>query len=264
RGIGDAAVAAREVAHLRFPVGVVGRKLVQEQDRRAAAGFLEIELHLVVGDGVRHGLRLPLFLLLRTFVMLTAAMRQGALLFVTKTARNHLRIGSPRPHLILLSSHRDFLKRSGSRLPLGRWANGGVKKDRKRINCLCLNCLMFAARLWRWPCVRRLSLRLPRRLRRGHTTLRGDWPMPARSAAITICGSSRIIAFAALRGGRAGMTTSPVCGHTVSSTPMRALVPKSSPVARRCQAARPTSSAKRGITSAAIRPAAAACGARAS
>ena len=36
RGIGDAAVAAREVTHLRLPIGVVGRELMQEDDRGSA------------------------------------------------------------------------------------------------------------------------------------------------------------------------------------------------------------------------------------
>ena len=54
RGIGDAAVAAREIAHLRLPIGVVGREFVQENDRRSAAGFLEIEPDIVAGDGIGH------------------------------------------------------------------------------------------------------------------------------------------------------------------------------------------------------------------
>ena len=47
RRIGDAAMAAREVAHLRLPARIVGGKLVNEQDRRSAAGFLKIKLHIV-------------------------------------------------------------------------------------------------------------------------------------------------------------------------------------------------------------------------
>ena len=54
RGIGDAAVAAREVAHLRLPIGVVGRELVQEDDRRSAARFFEIEADIIFGDGMGH------------------------------------------------------------------------------------------------------------------------------------------------------------------------------------------------------------------
>ena len=47
RGVGDAAVAAREVTHLRLPIGVVGRELMQEEDRRARACFLEIQADIV-------------------------------------------------------------------------------------------------------------------------------------------------------------------------------------------------------------------------
>ena len=54
RGIGDAAVAAREIAHLRLPIGVVGGEFVQEDDRRAGACFLEIEPDIVAGDGIGH------------------------------------------------------------------------------------------------------------------------------------------------------------------------------------------------------------------
>jgi hypothetical protein len=54
RGIGDAAMAAREIAHLRLPVGVVGRELVEEDDRRSAARLLEIESDIVARDGVGH------------------------------------------------------------------------------------------------------------------------------------------------------------------------------------------------------------------
>ena len=54
RGIGDAAMAAREIAHLRLPVGVVGRELVEEDDGRSAARFLEIEPDVVARDGVGH------------------------------------------------------------------------------------------------------------------------------------------------------------------------------------------------------------------
>ncbi len=43
----DAAVAAREIAHLVFPASVVATELVQEQDRIAFAGILEIKLHAV-------------------------------------------------------------------------------------------------------------------------------------------------------------------------------------------------------------------------
>ena len=74
-------MAAREVAHLRFPIGVVSRKLVQEDDRRSAACLLEIEAKLILGDGIGHfgflfcGRRKKLQL------MLAAAMRQFPIVF---------------------------------------------------------------------------------------------------------------------------------------------------------------------------------------
>jgi hypothetical protein len=54
RGIGDAAMPAREVAHLRLPIGVVGREFVQEDDRRSLTGLFEVEADIVAGDGVGH------------------------------------------------------------------------------------------------------------------------------------------------------------------------------------------------------------------
>ena len=50
----DAAVTAREVAHLRFPIGVVGREFVHEENRRSAADLFEIEADIVARDGMRH------------------------------------------------------------------------------------------------------------------------------------------------------------------------------------------------------------------
>ena len=54
RGIGDAAMAAREVAHLRLPIGVVGREFVHEKDRRSAAHLFIIKADIVACDGMRH------------------------------------------------------------------------------------------------------------------------------------------------------------------------------------------------------------------
>ena len=51
---GDASVAPREIAHLRLPAAVVAGKLVHEHDRHAAAGFLVVELHAVVGGEMGH------------------------------------------------------------------------------------------------------------------------------------------------------------------------------------------------------------------
>ncbi len=47
-------MAAREVAHLRLPIGVVGRELVQKNDRRSLARFFEIDADVVPGRGVGH------------------------------------------------------------------------------------------------------------------------------------------------------------------------------------------------------------------
>ncbi len=47
-------MAAREVTHLRLPIGVVGREFVQEDDRRSAARLFEIETDIVLGHGVGH------------------------------------------------------------------------------------------------------------------------------------------------------------------------------------------------------------------
>ena len=54
RGIGDAAVAAREVTHLRLPIGVVGRELVQKNNWRSLTRFFEIDADVVPGRGVGH------------------------------------------------------------------------------------------------------------------------------------------------------------------------------------------------------------------
>jgi hypothetical protein len=58
-------VAAREVTHLRFPIGVVGREFVQENNGRSAAGFLEIKADIVAADGVGH-LLFPSFVFVLT------------------------------------------------------------------------------------------------------------------------------------------------------------------------------------------------------
>src|ERR1700709_1425956 len=54
RRIGDAAVAAREVAHLRLPARIVSSKLMDKKDRRALARLLEIKLHIVWRRDVWH------------------------------------------------------------------------------------------------------------------------------------------------------------------------------------------------------------------
>ena len=52
--VGDAAVAAREMAQLRLPAAMVAAELVNEHDRRAGAGFLVVELYAVIGGERRH------------------------------------------------------------------------------------------------------------------------------------------------------------------------------------------------------------------
>jgi hypothetical protein len=54
RRIGDAAVAAREVTHLRLPIGVVGREFMQEDDRRSHARLFEMQADIILGDGMGH------------------------------------------------------------------------------------------------------------------------------------------------------------------------------------------------------------------
>jgi hypothetical protein len=61
---------AREVAHLRFPIGVIGRVFVQKDDGGSASGFLEIEAEIVARHGVRHSIFLPLFFVLAGFLWL--------------------------------------------------------------------------------------------------------------------------------------------------------------------------------------------------
>ena len=52
--VGDAAVRAGKVPHLRLPGAVVGRVFVHEYNRRAAAGFLDVEFGAVGCGDVRH------------------------------------------------------------------------------------------------------------------------------------------------------------------------------------------------------------------
>ncbi len=96
---------AREVAHLRLPIGVVGREFVQEDDRRSLARLLEIEADVIAGYGIGHLQFLLTFLVLTRFLhanreplrlkalmgraqksqlMLAAAMRRDRFFFVTK------------------------------------------------------------------------------------------------------------------------------------------------------------------------------------
>ena len=52
--VGDAAMRARELAQLRLPGAIVCRIFVDEDDRRAAPGFLIIELDAVFHRQMRH------------------------------------------------------------------------------------------------------------------------------------------------------------------------------------------------------------------
>jgi hypothetical protein len=54
RGIGDAAMAARKVAHLRLPIGVVGGEFVQENDRSSISRLFVMETDIIFRDGVGH------------------------------------------------------------------------------------------------------------------------------------------------------------------------------------------------------------------
>jgi hypothetical protein len=40
-------VAARKISHLRLPIGVIGRELVEEEDRCPAARLFEIEPDII-------------------------------------------------------------------------------------------------------------------------------------------------------------------------------------------------------------------------
>ena len=50
-----AAIAPREVAHLRLPGAPVAGELVHEDERRAGARLLVMQAHVVAGRGERHG-----------------------------------------------------------------------------------------------------------------------------------------------------------------------------------------------------------------
>src|SRR3954465_2821123 len=50
----DAAIAPREIAHLRLPRAPVAGELVPEQKRRAAAPLLVMQAHVVAGGGEGH------------------------------------------------------------------------------------------------------------------------------------------------------------------------------------------------------------------
>jgi hypothetical protein len=47
-------MSAREIQHLRLPVGVVGCKFMHEDDGRPASRLLEIQADIVAGGGIGH------------------------------------------------------------------------------------------------------------------------------------------------------------------------------------------------------------------
>src|SRR5262245_31311031 len=53
-GVSDAAVVAREIAHLSFPFPMVGGELMYEDDRITSSGFFDVELY-AIRVSVRHG-----------------------------------------------------------------------------------------------------------------------------------------------------------------------------------------------------------------
>ena len=61
-------MAAREVTHLRLPVGVVGRELVQEDDRRPASRLFIVKMNAILGDGMGHFGFLSIFLFSRNIL----------------------------------------------------------------------------------------------------------------------------------------------------------------------------------------------------
>jgi hypothetical protein len=54
RGVGDAAVAAREVSDLRFPAAMVAGELMHEQQPLAGPGALHVQRDAIVGLDQRH------------------------------------------------------------------------------------------------------------------------------------------------------------------------------------------------------------------
>jgi hypothetical protein len=55
RGKADRPMALPEMPHLGFPVAMIGGVFVDEDDRHAAAGFLEVQADAIIGDGEGHG-----------------------------------------------------------------------------------------------------------------------------------------------------------------------------------------------------------------
>src|ERR1700748_1278389 len=54
RGIGDAAVGPREIPHLRLPTAIIGRELVNEQDRGTASRLFKVKTRGIPRSDVRH------------------------------------------------------------------------------------------------------------------------------------------------------------------------------------------------------------------
>ena len=139
-------MAAREVAHLRLPIGVVGREFVQEEDRRSAARLLEIQADIVGRDGVGH---LRFLLVSRASKIAVNARDCNAaelISFVMESARElpRKRFRTAASHLALATS--ELLRARECRPRQGRWGKGVSTKD-----LVCLVCsLRSAGRLSRW------------------------------------------------------------------------------------------------------------------
>src|ERR1700722_2553819 len=54
-GLGDGAVALAEMLKLLFPAAMVAGEFMDEDDRRAAAGFLKVQPHAVISGRKSHG-----------------------------------------------------------------------------------------------------------------------------------------------------------------------------------------------------------------
>jgi hypothetical protein len=54
RVVGDAAIAPRKIAQLRFPAAVLAHELVHEQDRRSLAGLLVVQPDSVACGDMGH------------------------------------------------------------------------------------------------------------------------------------------------------------------------------------------------------------------
>ena len=157
----------------------------------------------------------------------------------------------------------NFIPRLGSRPLRAGGELGGVKI--KRVSCVCFTHPRSVGRSLRWRCVQQLSRRQSRRLRHGRTIIHGAMPM--RTIWVVMGdGITPFVTSATWRIGRVGMRALPTCERTAFPAPMPASGRIRSLAAsrHRVDSVRRVWSLKRAVTSAAIRPVAPACGARAS